>query len=255
MELKGKHIVITGGTTGIGFRLAKALLDLGNEVLVIDFSAENILQAQEKEPRLKAVQSDLSVPDEREKLVVKLLQEFPEFDVLINNAGIQRWINLSHSRNGWQYYHQELAINFEAPMHLITLTLQHLLKKKEAAIINVTSGLVINPGAWVPFYTAGKTGLHGFTESLRLQLQDSAMKVFEILPPAVNTSLGGSNEHSYGVSLDDFIPSVIAQIEDDEFHVTFDTSAVQFAATKEENDRQTQETWDLFKENPTYLNS
>ncbi|MBU5365214.1 SDR family NAD(P)-dependent oxidoreductase [Enterococcus devriesei] len=256
MELTNKHIIITGGTTGIGFQLAQALLALGNEVLVVDFSAENIEKALAAEPKLKALKADLSNPQERETLVKDLEKVFPDYDVLVNNAGIQRWINLQNSdKKDWSFYHQELAVNFEAPLHLSLLTLDQLLNKKEAAIINVSSGLVINPGAWVPFYTAGKTGLHGYSQVLRLQLQDTNVKVFEVFPPAVNTNLGGSGEHTYGVSLDDFIPAVIKQIQSDQFNITFGTSNEQFNATKEVNDQTTQNTWNMFKENPTFLES
>ncbi|MBM7712800.1 SDR family oxidoreductase [Enterococcus xiangfangensis] len=255
MELVNKHVVITGGTTGIGFNLAKKLLEAGNEVLVVDYSEKNIKEALESAPALKAIQADLSNAEERVKLVGKLEEEFPEYDVFINNAGIQRWINLKNADKDWSFYHQELAINFEAPMHLSILVMNHLLAKKEAAIINVSSGLVLTPGAWVPFYTSGKTGLHGFTETLRLQLQDTAVKIFEIFPPAVNTELGGSSEHSYGVAVNEFIPAVVAQIEDDQFHITYGTSEEQFNATKEFNQQATQNTWDMFKENPTFLNA
>lgn len=72
MELTNKHIIITGGTTGIGFQLAQALLALGNEVLVVDFSAENIKKALAAEPKLKALKADLGNPQERETLVKDL---------------------------------------------------------------------------------------------------------------------------------------------------------------------------------------
>lgn len=255
MKLTGKHIVITGGTTGIGFNLATRLLAKGNDVLVVDFSEKNIKEALEKEPKLKALQADLSDPEQRVKLVEQLDEVFPEYDVFVNNAGIQRWINLQNADKDWAFYHQELAINFEAPLHLSILMMKHLLAQKEAAIVNVSSGLVINPGVWVPIYTSAKTGLHGFTETLRLQLQDTAVKVFEVFPPAVNTSLGGASAHSYGVSVDDFIPSVIEQIESDQVHITFGTSNEQFNATKEVNEQTTQNTWNMFKENPTFLDA
>lgn len=255
MKLQKKNIVITGGTTGIGFALSKALLNLDNNVLVIDYCKDNIAKALENEPRLKAIKADLSDPSERVQLVEQLEKQYPDYNILINNAGIQRWVNLQNAKKEWSFYHNELAINFEAPMHLSLLALDHLIQQPEAAIINVTSGLVITPGAWVPFYTSAKSGLHGFTESLRLQLQDTNTKVYEIMPPAVNTSLGGSKEHSYGISLEDFIPAVIKQIEKEEFHITYDTSTVQLKASKEQNKQQTQMNWEHFKTNPTFLNA
>ena len=255
MKLNNQTIVITGGTTGIGigFALAQQLIEMGNQVIAVDFNEQNIQTAQQNEPRLHVIQADLITASAREQLVEELNAKFPDYSVLINNAGIQRWINLQNAHKDWSYYQQELQIDFEAPMHLSILTLDHLLHQSDAAIVNVSSGLVINPGVWVPFYTAGKTGLHGFTEFLRLQVDATGLKVFEILPPAVNTSLGGSNEHSYGSDLADFIPAVISQLENDVPHITFDTSTEQLNATKAENDERTKQTWAMFKDNPTYL--
>ncbi|WP_416354052.1 SDR family oxidoreductase [Agrilactobacillus fermenti] len=253
MKLTGKHIVVTGGTTGIGFALAQALLAKDNDVLAVDYSETNIREAKDKLPKLKTIKADLSEPASREQLMAKLEMVFPDYDILINNAGIQRWINLQNSHQDWAYYHQELAINFEAPVHLSMLAIDHLRQSSEAAIINISSGLVINPGAWVPLYTAGKTGVHGFTQALRLQLQDTDIKVFEVFPPAVNTGLGGTGEHEYGVSLAEFIPAVTAQIENNQFEITYGTSRTQYNASKEVNRQTTQETWDMFKNNSSFL--
>ena len=255
MKLSGKHVVITGGTSGIGFALAKELIARGNEVLAVDFSEENIKQAQLAEPRLLTKKVDLSNPTERVQLVAAIKKDFPAFDVWVNNAGIQRWINLKNATRDWDYYHQELAINFEAPVHLSTLILPEFLKRSAAAIINVSSGLVLTTGAWVPFYNASKNGVHGFTDALRLQVDDTPVEVFELLPPAVDTNLGGSGEHTYGVSLAEFIPAVIEQIEAGKPAITYGTSAEQYAATKAENQAMTQQVWQQFKENPAFKNA
>lgn len=252
MELTGKHVVITGGTSGIGLALAKELIAKGNEVLAIDFSEKNINSAKLAEPRLLTKKADLSQAVEREQLVAEIKRDFPAFDVWVNNAGIQRWINLKNATKDWTYYQQELAINLEAPIHLSTLILPEFEKRAAAAIINVSSGLVLTTGAWVPFYTASKNGVHGFTDALRLQVDDTNIEVFELLPPAVNTDLGGSGEHTYGVSLAEFIPAVIQQIEAGQMAITYGTSAEQYAATKEENREMTQLVWQQFKENPAF---
>lgn len=254
MKLVGHHVLITGGTTGIGFALAQKFVESGNEVLVVDFSQENIDHAKKTLPALQTFKADLSDASERQRLADWVSINYSQLDVLVNNAGIQRWINLQNTdnRQSWDWYHRELAINFEAPVHLTMLLLPLITSHKNGAIVNVSSGLVITTGAWVPIYTASKNGVHGFTQSLRLQLDNTDTSVFEILPPAVNTNLGGSGEHTYGNDLNEFVAAVFEQLGDDLPEITFDTSWTQLRATKQENRDMTEQVWEMFKDNPTY---
>ena len=77
----------------------------------------------------------------------------------------------------WERVREEIAINFEAPVHLSTLFIPHLRKQTRAAIVNITSGLSFAPMARVPVYCATKAALHSFTLSLRHQLADTAIAV------------------------------------------------------------------------------
>lgn len=257
MKLVNHHVLITGGTTGIGFGLAQKLVELGNEVLVVDYSQENIDHAKKELPALKTFKADLSDDSERQRLADWVQVNYSQLDVLINNAGIQRWINLLNedNRQSWDWYRQEFAINFEAPLHLTMLLLPIITSHKDSAIINVSSGLVITVGAWVPIYTASKNAVHGFTQSLRLQLDHTDTAVFEILPPAVNTNLGGSGEHTYGTDLNEFVSAVIEQLGNDLPEITYDTSWTQLRATKQENQEMTEQVWEMFKENPNFKNA
>ena len=85
---------------------------------------------------------------------------------------------------------EQLEINIVAPMHLSSLFASHLSGKKNSAIINISSGLAFVPIAFMPVYCASKAALHSITISLRHQLKDTSVKVFEIIPPAVDTELG-----------------------------------------------------------------
>ncbi len=181
--------------------------------------------------------ADLSSPDDREALKTWVDDNFSDLDILFNDAGIQRWINLQNLKHDWSWYHQELAVNLEAQLHLTFLFLPQITAQPNGAFINISSGLVINNGAWVPVYTASKNGVHGFTQALRLQLQDTATKVFEILPPAVNTNLGGAGEHNYGNDLDEFADAVIQQLQDDLPEITFASSWDQLRLIKQPTKR------------------
>ena len=137
---------------------------------------------------------------------------FPHLNVLVNNAGIQRQVRLADSEP-WERTHEEIAVNLEAPIHLVRLFVPHLLQQPRAAIVNVTSGLSFSPLASVPVYCATKAALHSFTLSLRHQLKDTPVQVIEIIPPAVDTDLGGPGLHTFGVNVNDFADDVMAKIQ------------------------------------------
>lgn len=255
MKLTNRNIVITGGAGGIGFAMATEFINRGNTVVIVDNNAEALAQAKQQIPALITKTVNLTLNEERIALAQWLRTDFPDLDVLINVAGIQKWLNLQNMADDWDNYHAEVALNLEAPIHLITLLLKTLVANGDADIINVTSGLAVTPGTWVPVYSATKAGLRTFTEVLRLQLEDTTVKVHDILPPAVNTNLGGSNVHDYGTPLAEFTDAVFTQLAADQDDITYDTSTVQLAATKAENKAQTEKIWHIFKESYTFKNA
>ena len=113
----------------------------------------------------------------------------------------------------WEKIEEEIAINLDAPIHLSTLFIPHLLKQDHPAIINITSGLAFAPMAIAPIYCATKAALRSFTLSLRHQLSATPISVIEIIPPAVNTDLGGKGIHSSATPLDEFADAVVEQLK------------------------------------------
>lgn len=163
-------------------------------------------------------------------------KEFPELNVLINNAGIQRRVQLT--QNGpWEETENELAINLEAPIHLSSLFISHLLNAKDPAIINITSGLAFAPLANVPIYCATKAALHSYTLSLRHQLLGTPVKVIEIIPPAVNTDLGGKGLHTFGAPLAEFGSAAIAKLEQGEIEIAYGFAETSSNASRQELDQ------------------
>lgn len=138
----------------------------------------------------------------------------------------------------WETRRQELVINVEAPIHLVTLLVPHLRAQAGAAIINVTSGLSFAPAAFVPIYSATKAALHSFTLSLRHQLVPTGIAVPEIVPPAVNTDLSGPALHTFGVPVDDFADSVMARLAAGEQEVGYGSSEKSRLASRAELDEQ-----------------
>jgi uncharacterized oxidoreductase len=217
-------ILITGGGSGIGFAFAKRFVELGHEVIIVGRRQEQLDLAKATVPSLITIRGDVSTEDERINLSNIIKSNYPQVNVLINNAGIQnRLVPLSdpaqQELSSWLRHKTEIAINFEAPIHLTILLLPVLQAHPIALVANVTSGLSFVPIASMPTYCATKAALHSFTLSLRHQLQQLTppIRVVEIVPPAVNTDLGGVGLHTAGENLDEYADHVIAKlVESDE---------------------------------------
>jgi uncharacterized oxidoreductase len=190
MKTKGNTILITGGATGIGFALAETLVNAGNKAIICGRRENKLNEAKQKLPQIQIKVCDISVEKEREALFVWAKDNYPDLNVLINNAGIQRMINLKKGTQELFNGKNEIETNFVAPIYLSAYFIPWFLKKKEAAIINVSSGLGFVPITAMPIYCATKAAVHSFTVSLRHQLKGTSIKVFEIVPPAVDTELG-----------------------------------------------------------------
>lgn len=235
MKTDSNTILITGGASGIGLAFAERFLAANNEVIICGRRADKLQEAKEKHPQIHTRVCDVAEESEREDLFTWAAAEFPNLNVLVNNAGIQRRVNLTENEN-WQRTRTEIAINFDAPIHLSRLFIPHLRKQKTAAIINVTSGLSFAPLADVPIYSATKAAFHSFTLSLRHQLRDAPIKVIEIAPPAVDTDLGGVGLHTFGVNLDEFADAVFARLADGETEIAYGSAEKASRASRQEQD-------------------
>ena len=129
--------------------------------------------------------------------------QFPELNILINNAGIMREINVHDKAGSLEDITREIEINLSGPIRMVKQFLPHLKTKSEAAIMNVSSLLAFVPLPIAPVYGATKAGLHSFTESLRVQLKNTKVKVFELAPPVTQTELLGAfnPEDMKGISI------------------------------------------------------
>lgn len=223
MDLSGNTVLVSGGATGIGLAVARHFYENGSTVILCGRRKEALFQAQQQFPKMAIRQCDVSKESERVALKDFIQNHFPAMNILINNAGIQRRISIAEP-DLWSDTRSEIAINLEAPIHFAQLFLPHLMQQKNPAIINVTSGLSFSPLATVPVYCATKAALHSFTMSLRQQLSKTAVKVIELVPPAVNTDLGGPGLHTFGVDVNEFSASVMKRIAAGELEVGFGIS-------------------------------
>jgi uncharacterized oxidoreductase len=250
MHITGNTILITGGASGIGLGLTKRFLEAGNEVIICGRRPDKLMEVKERCPGVHTKVCDIADELSRRELYNWVAGTFPAVNVLINNAGIQQRMKILDTGLEWSYCHQEIAANLEAPIHLSMLFIKHFIRKPQASIINVTSGLAFIQPGWVPIYGATKAALHSFTVSLRLQLSNSNtnIEVVEIVPPVVNTDLGGINLHTEGIAVDDFIQAVFDCFRKGDKEIAVGTSINISRASRDVLDNITQQAWEHNKE-------
>lgn len=190
MELTSNTILITGGTSGFGLEFATRLLAMGNTVIITGRDQSKLDLTKKKLPGIHTFQSDVSDPAAIEALFEKVSSQFPALNILINNAGEMRKISLHDTSLDLENITREIEINLMGPIRMIRQFLPHLKTKNTAAILNVTSGIAIAPFPVSPVYGAAKSGLRSYTQSLRVQLKNTNVKVFELIAPAAKTPLG-----------------------------------------------------------------
>lgn len=191
MQFKGKHVVITGGGTGIGLEMARSLSQLGAEVVITGRREAPLKAAAEGSPKITAFVCDVTNNDD----VIRLLEFMDSLggaDVIINNAGIMQDFDIKAGFSLDKQLH-EIAINSAGPVRFVHHFLPGLLKRP-SMIVNVSSGLAYVPYWEAPVYSASKAFLHSYTQSLRSQLAGTSVRVVELLPPVVDTSIVGDLE-------------------------------------------------------------
>jgi uncharacterized oxidoreductase len=191
MKTSGNTVLITGGGSGIGLALAEALVQRGNDVIICGRRRNLLKAAQARLPGIHFRVCDLSKARSRRIFADWVMSEFKQLNVLVNNAGIQRQVDFLKGPRNLAEAEKEVETNLMAPIDLSARFLPHLRRKKEAAIVNISSGLAYTPLAAVPVYCATKAGLHSLSLSLRHQLRNTSVQVFEVAPPMVATELSG----------------------------------------------------------------
>lgn len=217
MKLSNNKILITGGASGIGLGLTERFIQENNTVIICGRREEVLNEVAAKFPSVITKVCDLSDERERTALYNWVSENHSDLNVLINNAGIQNWMDVS-ADDFYQKAEAEVTTNILAPVHLTNLFIG---LESLDTIINVTSGLAFVQLTKVPVYSATKAFFHSFTQSLRHQLQSRNIEVIEMVPPALNTDLGGKGIHDAHPAVSDFITSVFEQMKDGKQQLTF----------------------------------
>lgn len=230
MKITGNTILITGGTSGIGLAFAEEFMREGNKVIITGRRGDRLSEIKSRLPGIVTKVSDVADAAARKDLAAWIAENHPDTNILINNAGVQLIVDLTREVN-LDRLHSEVETNFTAPVHLASLFVPHLSGKQNAAIINITSGLAFVPISALAVYCATKAAMHSLTMSLRYQLRETGINVFEIAPPSVDTELGHdrradkSQSHG-GIPVGEFIEGAMEAIKNDEYEATIGQSAV-----------------------------
>jgi len=220
MKLANNKILITGGASGIGLGLTERFIRENNTVIICGRREAVLKEAAAKFPSVITKVCDLSIESDRIELYNWIAKNHGDLNVLVNNAGIQNWTSISDN-DFYQKANDEITTNVVAPIHLAALFTK---LKSLSTIINVTSGLAFVPLSKVPVYCATKAFLRSFTLSLRHSLKSTNIEVIEMIPPALNTDLGGKGIHDGHPAVSDFVESVFQQMKEGKTELTFGTS-------------------------------
>ncbi|GAA4254466.1 SDR family oxidoreductase [Dactylosporangium darangshiense] len=214
MNISGNTIFIPGSTSGIGLALALELQAKGNKVIVGGRRADLLEQIATEHPAIDTVQIDTADPASIDAAAKEVLAKYPDLNVLVTMAGIMRIEDWHQPESFLASAESVITTNVLGPIRLIAAFIEHLRGQPDATIMTVSSGLAFTPLKITPSYNASKAAIHMLSESIRLQLADTTVKVVELEPPSVRTSLlPGQESSEFAMPLDAFVTEVVELLE------------------------------------------
>ncbi len=209
MKATQNTILITGGSAGIGFEIASLFSQKGNHVIIVGRNEERLAKAAARLQNVTPLVGDVSKEEDVETIVKILYTDFPNLNIVVNNAGSAFLNNLLETDRTFEKAREEMLTNYLSIIRLNEKLLPLLTKQEDAAIVNVSSIVAFAPNNLLPTYGASKAALHSYTQSLRLSLAKTPVKVFELMPPLVNTDfsqvIGGANGISPATVAEDLL--------------------------------------------------
>jgi short-subunit dehydrogenase involved in D-alanine esterification of teichoic acids len=185
MKLEGKRILITGGGSGIGLELARRLADR-NQVVIAGRDEEKLERARAQTPNLRTLRLDVTSETEARAAISTLERELGGLDLLVNNAGLLRAYQLGAADTETKAL-EDVQVNLIGVLRMSRLALPLLEDSPEAALLFISSALAIAAVPGYSVYAATKAAVHSLARSLRAELASSRIRVFEALPPVVDT--------------------------------------------------------------------
>ncbi len=219
MKTTNNTVLISGGSAGIGLEIAKLLSEKGNKVIITGRNEARLQQAASQLKSVSTIVSDVSNAEDVENLVSQIKSEFPDLNMVINNAGRALVYDITEENvNAFEKAEDEMLTNYLSIIRLNEKLLPVLKTNDNPTIVNVSSVVAFVPGA-LATYSASKAALHSYTRYLRLALKNANVKVFELMPPLVDTEfsapIGGKN----GIPASFVAEQFIAGLEEDNYEI------------------------------------
>jgi len=221
MKTTGNTIFISGGSAGIGLAIAKKFSEAGNTVIINGRNEERLQTALKLLKNAIAIQGDLSIRADRQKIAQELKSKHPDLNMVINNAGAAFMNDLSDgNNNSAEKAYDEMNTNYISVIDFTALVLPMLLQQEDAAIVNVSSIAVFRSNKYVPTYSASKAALHSYTQGLRDTFSDNQnLNVYELYPPLVNTDFSAEIGGANGIPAYEVADELFKAIEINQFEV------------------------------------
>ena len=190
--LKGKTVLVTGGSRGIGAAIAKTCAEQGANIAFTYLSSEEKAFAVRDQiaamgTKCEAYRSDAADYAQAEQLVKDVMETFGSIDVLVNNAGVTRDnLMLRMSEEQWD---QVININLKSVFNLTKHTLRPMMKQRAGSIINVSSVVGVFGNAGQANYSASKAGIIGFSKSVAKEVGSRNIRCNALAPGFIATDM------------------------------------------------------------------
>lgn len=220
MKTTGNTVFISGGSAGIGLAIAKKLSAAGNKIIINGRNEERLQNALKQLDNAVAIQGDLSVEADRIAIAKQLKENYPETNIIINNAGAAFSYLLNETLNSHEKAAIEMNTNYFSVIHFTELLLPHLIQKTEAAVVNVSSIAVFGSHKLLPTYGATKAALHSYTVALRYSYEEQKnLQIYEVYPPLVNTEFSAEIGGANGIPPEEVADELLIALEKNQFDV------------------------------------
>lgn len=211
--------MITGGSAGIGLAMARAFAANNNQVIITGRNEARLKAAAAELKNVTAIPCDVNSEADVQRLAERVQKDFPGLNVLINNAGIAFAYKLSANALASEKAKEEMLTNYFSVIHLTEKLLPVLQKAEKAAVVNVSSIVAFVPSYGIPTYSGSKAALHSYTQSLRLSLAQTGVRVFELMPPLVNTEFSREIGGERGIPASDVADALLEALQKDEYEI------------------------------------
>jgi 3-oxoacyl-[acyl-carrier protein] reductase len=216
-SLENKVAIVTGGTKGIGRAIARKLLDLGSKVVICSRNERDVNQcaqelSQTAGDRIAGKPCDVRDVQQVRELVKLALSRFGGIDILINNAAVGLYADISEMTP--EQWKEVIDTNLTGVFYCCHAAIPHLKKRGGGYIINISSLAGKNPFKGGSAYNASKFGLNGFSEAIMQDLRYDNIRVSYVMPGSVDTSFGrsaGTGDDSWKLSPND-VAQVVADL-------------------------------------------